>query len=110
MLPKSNLSDRRYRPNRSVSSGRDYSLCIRYVVLTTVLVDAIDLTGAVELLANLAFSVHRNGIITDVAAYFSVVPGLTLAEADITIQAQRYSWIIILVLMLDKIFKFDCCK
>jgi hypothetical protein len=68
--------------------------------LTTVLGAAIDLTGAAELLANLAFSVPRNRIITGVAAYFSVIPGLTLVGAEITVQTQLYSWIIILALML----------
>ncbi len=42
------------------------------------------------LLANLAFSVPRDGTITDMAAYFSVVLGLTLIGTDITVTAQLY--------------------
>jgi BclB C-terminal domain-containing protein len=49
------------------------------------------LTGATGVLANLAFSVPRDGAITDIAAYFSVVLGLTLIGTDITVQAQLYS-------------------
>jgi BclB C-terminal domain-containing protein len=41
-------------------------------------------------LANLAFSVPRDGTITDIEAYFSVVIGLTLVATDITVHAQLY--------------------
>jgi BclB C-terminal domain-containing protein len=50
----------------------------------------IDLTGSSGLLANLAFSVPRDGTITDIAAYFSVVLGLSLIGTDITVHAQLY--------------------
>lgn len=58
--------------------------------LPEVLGVTIDLTGAGGLLANMAFSVPRDGIITDIAAYFSVVLGLTLIGTNLTVQAQLY--------------------
>ncbi|PWJ50748.1 exosporium glycoprotein BclB-related protein, partial [Faecalicatena contorta] len=58
--------------------------------LPTVLGATIDLTGAAGLLANMAFSVPRDGTITDIAAYFSVVLGLSLVGTDLTVSAQLY--------------------
>ena len=60
-------------------------------VLPDVLGTSIDLTGAPGILANLAFSVPRDGTITDISAYFSVVLGLSLLGTDITVNAQLYS-------------------
>ena len=59
-------------------------------VLLDVLGATIDLTGEAGLLANMAFSVPRDGTITDIAAYFSVVIGLTLIGTDMTVHAQLY--------------------
>ena len=42
-------------------------------------------------MANMAFSVPRDGIITDIAAYFSVVLGLSLVGTTVTVQAQLFS-------------------
>ena len=50
----------------------------------------IDLTGSTGLLYNLSFSVPRDGIITSIAGYFSVVLGVTFLSTDITIRAQLY--------------------
>ncbi|HAX51782.1 MAG TPA: hypothetical protein DIW07_09595, partial [Lachnospiraceae bacterium] len=58
--------------------------------LPNVLGATIDLTGAGGLLANMAFSVPRDGVITDIAAYFSVVVGLSLLGTDLTVHAQLY--------------------
>ena len=58
--------------------------------LLTVLGATIDLTGSTGLLYNLSFSVPRDGIITSIAGYFSVVIGLTVLSTDITIRAQLY--------------------
>ncbi|MEA4970899.1 MAG: exosporium glycoprotein BclB-related protein [Candidatus Pelethousia sp.] len=59
-------------------------------VLPNVLGATIDLTGADGLLANMAFSMPRDGTITDITAYFSVVLGLTLLGTDLTVHAQLY--------------------
>lgn len=59
--------------------------------LPTLLGSTIDLTGAVDLLINLAFSVPRDGIITNITAYFSVAIGLVLISTDVTVTAQLYS-------------------
>ncbi len=59
-------------------------------VLPNILGATIDLTGSTGLLANLAFSMPRDGIITSIAAYFSVVIGLTLIGTNITVHAQLY--------------------
>jgi len=59
-------------------------------VLPNVLGTSIDLTGAAGLLANMSFSVPRDGVITDFTAYFSVVLGLTLIGTDLTVHAQLY--------------------
>lgn len=58
--------------------------------LPDILGATIDLTGASGLLTNLAFSVPRDGVITSIAAYFSVVLGLTLVGTEITVTAQLY--------------------
>ena len=42
-------------------------------------------------MANLAFSAPRTGTITSIAAYFSVVTGLSLLGTTITVHAQLYS-------------------
>lgn len=55
-------------------------------VLPTVLGATIDLTGGAGVLANMAFSVPR-----DIAAYLSVVLGLSLVGIIVTVQAQLYS-------------------
>lgn len=60
-------------------------------VLATALGSTINLTGGTGVLANLAFSVPRDGTITSIAAYFSVVVGLTLLGTTITVHAQLYS-------------------
>ncbi len=57
----------------------------------TVLGDNIDLTGANNLLSNMAFSVPRDGTITSIAAYFSTTIALALIGSNITITAQLYS-------------------
>lgn len=58
--------------------------------LPTVLGATIDLTGAAGLASNMSFSVPRDGTITDITAYFSVVLGLTLVGTTISITAQLY--------------------
>lgn len=60
-------------------------------VLPNLLGATIDLTGEDGLLANLAFSVPRDGTITDISAYFSVVLDLTLPDTNIEVNAQLYS-------------------
>lgn len=50
----------------------------------------IDLTGAAGTLLNMAFSIPSNGIITDLAAYFSTTAAISLIGSTITIQAQLY--------------------
>lgn len=52
----------------------------------------IDLTGDVlGPLINFAFSMPRDGTITDIAAFFSVTIGVTLLDTTVTITAQLYS-------------------
>jgi len=46
----------------------------------------IDLTGV----TNMAFSVPRNGVITDIAAYFSTSEAVSYIDTTITINAQLY--------------------
>jgi BclB C-terminal domain-containing protein len=59
-------------------------------VLPTILGATIDLTGAAGLAANMSFSVPRDGTITDITAYFSIVLALSLAGTDLTVTAQLY--------------------
>jgi len=53
---------------------------------------AIDLTGdLLGPLINYAFSVPRDGIITDIAAFFSTTVALTLTDSEVTVTAQLFS-------------------
>jgi len=60
-------------------------------VLPDVLGATIDLTGAAGLMSNMSFSMPRDGVITDITAYFSTVLALTLIGGDATITAQLYA-------------------
>jgi len=60
-------------------------------VLPDVLGATIDLTGAVGLMANMSFSMPRDGVITDITAYFSTVLALTLVGGTATVTAQLYA-------------------
>jgi len=51
----------------------------------------IDLTGAAGLLANMSFSMPRDGVITDITAYFSTVLALSLVGGTATVTAQLYA-------------------
>jgi BclB C-terminal domain-containing protein len=57
----------------------------------TLLGETIDLTGAAGTLLNMAFSVPRDGIITDISGYFSNTVELNLLGTTITINAQLYA-------------------
>jgi BclB C-terminal domain-containing protein len=59
-------------------------------VLPNILGTTIDLTGAAGLLANTAFSLPRDGIISDITAYFSAVLSLNLIGTNLTVHAQVY--------------------
>lgn len=59
-------------------------------VLPNVLGTTTDLTGAGGLLANMAFSMPRDSVITDIAAYFSTVLALSLFGSNVTMTAQLY--------------------
>lgn len=50
----------------------------------------IDLTGAAGTLLNMAFSVPRDGIITDMSAFFSSTVALNLVGSTVAITAQLY--------------------
>uniref|UniRef100_UPI0025EE9493 exosporium glycoprotein BclB-related protein n=1 Tax=uncultured Oscillibacter sp. TaxID=876091 RepID=UPI0025EE9493 len=59
-------------------------------VLPNILGATIDLTGAAGLLANMSFSMPRDGVITDITAYFSTVVALSLLGGEVTVTAQLY--------------------
>ena len=61
------------------------------ITSATVLGATIDLTGEVGGLLNFAFSVPRDGTITSIAAFFSLVVGLNIIGTTSTVQAQLYS-------------------
>jgi len=60
-------------------------------VLPDILGATIDLTGSAGLLANMSFSMPRDGVITDITAYFSNVVALTLIGGTVTVTAQLYA-------------------
>ncbi|WP_312281182.1 exosporium glycoprotein BclB-related protein, partial [Oscillibacter sp.] len=60
-------------------------------VLPNILGATIDLTGAAGLMANMSFSMPRDGVITDITAYFSTVVALSLIGGAATVTAQLYA-------------------
>jgi len=58
---------------------------------TAVLGGTIDLTGGPGVLANFAFSLPRDGIISSIDAYFSTTEPLTIVGSTVIVTAQLYS-------------------
>jgi BclB C-terminal domain-containing protein len=56
----------------------------------TVVGGTIDLTNAAGTLTNFAFSVPRDGTITDITAFFSVTAALSLVGSQLTINFELY--------------------